>query len=136
MSLVAGEAGVSGKSGRSRLSSSSSSSCLGGAPSAAEGADPGCVHEWQVCTILRNSLSCSSKLLLRGLGLTKWPDCLRPEMMGGGLSGRGALAGVVGGEVEKVLTITLVALVPSVPDVRSIKKLETVTWAPGVWGRG
>ena len=56
-------------------------------------------------------------------------------MMGGGLSGRGALAGVVGGEAEKVLTMTLVVLVPpSVPDVSSITKLDTVTWAPGVWG--
>ena len=53
-------------------------------------------------------------------------------MIGGGLSGRGAVAGVVGGEVAKVLTITLVVVVPSVPDVPSIK-LDTVTaWAPGV----
>ena len=62
-------------------------------------------------------------------------------MMGGGLSGRGALAGVVGEEAVNVLTITFVVLVPpppppSVPEVSSIMKLETVTWGPGVWGRG
>ena len=53
--------------------------------------------------------------------------------MTGGLSGRGAAAGVAGGEVAKVLTMTLD---PSVPDVPSILKLDTVTtdWL-GVWGR-
>ena len=135
---MAGETGVSGKSGNSR--SSSSSSWVGGAPSAAAGGafllvGPGRVQEWQVWVIRLNSSSSSCALLRKGLGLTKCPECRRPEMTGGGLSGRGAAAGVVGGEVEKVLTITLVA-VPSVPDVPSILKLDTVTDWPGVWGRG
>ena len=54
-------------------------------------------------------------------------------MTGGGLSGRGAAAGVAGGEVATVLTITLH---PSVPDAPSTLKLEMVTtdWL-GVWGR-
>ena len=53
--------------------------------------------------------------------------------MTGGLSGRGAAAGVAGGEVAKVLTMTLDL---SVPDIPSILKLEMVTtdWL-GVWGR-
>ena len=99
MSLVAGEAGVSGRSGRSRLSSSS---WAGGAPSAAAGGAflltaLGLTHEWQVCLI--------------------WL-----VMIDGGLWGRGAAAGVVGGEAVNVLTITLDS---SDPDGPSILKLAT-----------
>ena len=54
---------------------------------------------------------------------------------GGGLSGRGALAGVVGGEVANVLTITFVVVL-LFPEVSSIMKLDMVTWGPGVGGRG
>lgn len=43
-------------------------------------------------------------------------------MIGGGLRGRGAAVGVVGGEVVNVLTITLVS---SDPDDPSILKLAT-----------
>ena len=56
-------------------------------------------------------------------------------MTGGGWSGRGAAAGVAGGEVENVLTITLVVAV-LLPEVFSIRKLDTVTWGAGVGGRG
>ena len=112
MSLVAGEAGVSGISGRS-ISSLSSSSWAGGAPKAAGGAfltTLGRTHGWQVCLMF--------------------------VMIGGGLWGRGAGAGVVGGEVAKVLTNTLDS---SDPDGPSILKLDTVVvvitdWL-GVWAR-
>ena len=56
-------------------------------------------------------------------------------MMGGGFSGRGALARVVGGEVAYVCTITLVVAV-LLPELSSIKKLDMVTWGAGVGGRG
>lgn len=84
MSLVAGEAGVSGMSGSSI--SSSLLSWAGGAPEAAAGGAPlnalGRTQEWHVCR--------------------SWL-----EMMGGGLSGRGAGAGVVGGDTANVLTMIL-----------------------------
>ena len=76
ISLVAGDAGVSGISGNS--ASSSLWYWVGGAPKAA---------------------AAGGGALLNALGLTQeWQECRScDDMMGGGLSGRGAAAGVVGG---------------------------------------
>ena len=111
---MAGEAGVSGKSGSSISSLSSSSSWAGGAPSAAAG----------------------GAFLLKGLGRThEWQVCLSWfVIIGGGLWGRGAAAGVVGGEVAKVLTITLDSSDPDAPSTLKLEMVVTTDWL-GVWGR-
>ena len=70
---MAGDAGVSGISGSSSSSMGDSLSAWGGAPIAAAGG-----------------------VLLKALGLTKCPGGRREDIMGGGLSGRGAAAGVLG----------------------------------------
>ena len=110
MSLMAGDAGVSGISGSSV--SSSSVSWVGGAPKAAAG---------------------GGAVLLNAVGLTtghEWQECRSyEEMIGGGLSGRGAAAGVVGGDTAKVLTITLDSDDPEGP---ATFKLDTV-WLVMVW---
>ena len=111
---MAGEAGVSGKSGSSISSLSSSSSWAGGAPKAAAGGAflltaLGGTHEWQVCL--------------------SWF-----VMIGGGLWGRGAAAGVVGGEVAKALTITLDSSDPDGPSTLKLETAVTTDWL-GVWGR-
>ena len=50
----------------------------------------------------------------------------------GGLSGRGAAAGVLGVEARKVLTMTS----PEVPEAPEAEKLVTVAMACGVWFSG
>ena len=85
MSLTAGEAGVSGMSGSSSSMGESllllPLSARGGAPKAAAGGE-----------------------LLKGLGLTRWLEKARREVIMGGLSGRGVAAAVLGVEVLKVFT--------------------------------
>ena len=63
--------------------------------------------------------------LLNALGLTQgWQECRScDDMMGGGLSGRGAAPGVVGGDTASVLTITLDSEDPEGP---ATVKLDTV----------
>ena len=83
ISLVGGDWGVSGMSGKSIFSSSSSCpSRWGGAPRAAEGG------------------------LRRALGRGASPGRTRLEEILGGQSGLGAVAGVLGVDAIKVLTIT------------------------------
>ena len=55
-------------------------------------------------------------------------------MTGGGLSGRGAAAGVAGGEVVKVLTITLDSSDLDAPSILKLEMVVTTDWL-GVWGR-
>lgn len=99
ISLTAGEAGVSGISGSS-VSSSSSLSWGGGAPRAAAGEE-----------------------LLTGVGRGVSIGRTRLEEILGGLSGRGAAAGVLGVEVRNVLTRISDS---EDPDSPSIRKLDTV----------
>ena len=96
MSLFVGDAGDSGISGNSSSSLLSSPS-LGGAPRAAD-------VRW------------------RGLGLGASKGRILRDAILGGCSGRGAAAGVVGVDVEKVLTVTLSEL----PESGGVKKLFTV----------
>ena len=108
ISLAAGDAGVSGISGNS-ISSSASSPVGGGAPRAAEGGE--------LLTALGRGVS---------TGRTRLDEIL------GGLSGRGAAAGVLGVEARKVLTMTS----PEVPEAPEAEKLVTVAMACGVWFSG
>ena len=67
----------------------------------------------------------------QGTGAYQVPRSSMSRNDGVGLSGRGALAGVVGGEVANVCTITLVVVL-LLPEVFSIRKLDMVTWGAGV----
>lgn len=85
MLLTAGEAGVPGMSGCSSMGESLLSfppSVRGGAPKAAGGGE-----------------------LLRGLSRAMCAGRIRLDVIMGGLSGRGAAAGVFGVEALKVLTM-------------------------------
>ena len=97
MSLTEGDAGVSGMSGKS---SSLSPADADGAPRAAAGGELLTALGWGV-----------------SMGRTLLEDIL------GGLSGRGAAAGVLGVEVRNVLIMTSDSEDPEAP---SILKLETV----------
>ena len=106
MSLMVGEAGVSGMSGNSVSLSSLFPADGGGAPNAAAGGD-----------------------LLRALGLAVSIGKILLDEILGGLSGRGADAGVLGVEVRNVLTLTSEEEEDS--EVPEIRKLETVVTACG-----
>ena len=72
--------------------------------------------------------------LLNALGLTQgWQECRScDDMMGGGLSGRGAAPGVVGGDTASVLTITLDSEDPEGPATVKLETVVLVTFWLGV----